>query len=463
MRACIHSNHDLFRNIKVLVKNKNKKKFIYILIIKNLLTIFIEWICEKIFLSKVNNTQGHIFLDTFLTPGRGLTDRYYANYEKYLSDENKKNIIISPVLIGFKNPLKLINIFRLISKSDKNIVIHNHFLRIKDRFKSLFQSMQYSSRNYKTPDILGLNIESLCIDQLKNDFASERFIVCLNTMRFVELLQQHGYKFRTLINWNENQDIDKALNLSFHFNFPECWRKGYRGYVQSEFENEKILLGCEGKKHLLPNEVIVIGDSMKESITKFYSDIKVSVGPALRYEHIFFKENYNNFSKSAASIYIALPISLSDSEEILSYVFRFFSENNGLWQAFVKPHPTHKNSVINHLMRSKKESKFITITDRNFYDKNLQVDILITGASSIALEAVSLGKAVIICSSSKWLSKSPIPKKLKNINFFEVSNYQDFRDSLEDTNPNMVNSDQNQEIFMRPTHNSVSKLFKVEK
>ena len=48
--------------------------------------------------------------------------------------------------------------------------------------------MQYSSRNYKTPDILGLNIESLCNDQLKNDFASERFIVCLNTMRFVELL-----------------------------------------------------------------------------------------------------------------------------------------------------------------------------------------------------------------------------------------------------------------------------------
>ena len=173
---------------------------------------------------------------------------------------------------------------------------------------------------------------------------------------------------------------------------------------------KKILLDCEGKKHLLPNEVIVIGDSMKESVTKFYSDIKVSVGPALRYEHIFFKENHNSFSKSKASIYIALPISLSDSEEILSYVFRFFSENNGLWQAFVKPHPTHKNSVINHLMKSKKESKSITITDRNFYDQNLQVDVLITGASSVALEAVSLGKAVIICSSSKWLSKSPIPK-----------------------------------------------------
>ena len=92
----------------------------------------------------------------------------------------------------------------------------------------------------------------------------------------------------------------------------------------------------------------------------------------------------------------------------------------------------------------------------------MQVDILITGASSIALEAVSLGKAVIICSSSKWLSKSPIPKA-QNINFFEVSNYQDFLETLEDTNPNMVNSDQNQEIFMRPTHNSVSKLFKVEK
>ena len=69
-------------------------------------------------------------------------------------------------------------------------------------------------------------------------------------------------------------------------------------------------------------------------------------------------------AKSAASIYIALPISLSDSEEILSYVFRFFFENNGLWQAFVKPHPTHKNSVINHLMRFKKESKFITISFR---------------------------------------------------------------------------------------------------
>ena len=63
----------------------------------------------------------------------------------------------------------------------------------------------------------------------------------------------------------------------------------------------------------------------------------------------------------------------------------------------------------------------------------------------------------------KMVIQKPNPKKLKNINFFEVSNYQDFRDSLNDTNPNMINSDQNQEIFMRPTHNSVSKLFKVEK
>ena len=305
----------------------------------------------------------------------------------------------------------------MISKSKRNIIIQNHLLTLKDRIDSLWSSIKYSSQKYEFPSLLGLNIESLCNAELENDYASRRLMLCINTMRFVELLNENGYQFEVLIDWNENQDLDKALNLSFHLHYPDCIRRGYRGYVQSEFENEKILLDCEGKKHLLPNEVIVIGDSMKESVTKFYSDIKVSVGPALRYEHIFFIENHNSFSKSKASIYIALPISLSDSEEILSYVFRFFSENNGSWQAFVKPHPTHKNSVINHLMKPKKESKSITITDRNFYDQNLQVDVLITGASSVALEAVSLGKAVIICSSSKWLSKSPIPKKLKNINF----------------------------------------------
>ena len=50
--------------------------------------------------------------------------------------------------------------------------------------------MQYSSRN-KIPDILGFKCESFAMI-LKNDFASERFIVCLNTMRTDEL-QQHGY------------------------------------------------------------------------------------------------------------------------------------------------------------------------------------------------------------------------------------------------------------------------------
>ena len=202
-----------------------------------------EWICEKLFLKNITHLKGNIFLDTFFTPGNGLRDRYYSNYEDYLTDDEIKNIIISPTLIGFSNPFQLINIFKLISKSKRNIIIQNHLLTLKDRIDSLWSSIKYSSQKYEFPSLLGLNIESLCNAELENDYASRRLMLCINTMRFVELLNENGYQFEVLIDWNENQDLDKALNLSFHLHYPDCIRRGYRGYVQSEFENEKNSFG----------------------------------------------------------------------------------------------------------------------------------------------------------------------------------------------------------------------------
>ena len=87
---------------------------------------------------------------------------------------------------------------------------------------------------------------------------------------------------KLLIDWHENQAIDKGMILGMKVFFPNIITKGYQGYIISDKYNFYINpTDLEINNNLLPDEINVIGKKLKSKVTKYSKNIKVNVAPAL--------------------------------------------------------------------------------------------------------------------------------------------------------------------------------------
>ena len=92
----------------------------------------------------------------------------------------------------------------------------------------------------------------------------------------------------------------------------------------------------EIKAGVIPKEIGVIGKAYQKEIIKFTKNVKTTVVPALRFQHLWqdLKENYNN-----KYIFVPLPILLNESLEILELILSSINNNKNSVKYLIKPHP----------------------------------------------------------------------------------------------------------------------------
>ena len=93
-----------------------------------------------------------------------------------------------------------------------------------------------------------------------------------------------------------NQPIDKAVNFALNKYYKDTSVLGYLGYVPRKLELNIYPCEEEINAGVIPKEIGVIGKAYQKEIIKFTKNVKTTVLPALRSEHLWqdLKENYNN-------------------------------------------------------------------------------------------------------------------------------------------------------------------------
>ena len=103
-------------------------------------------------------------------------------------------------------------------------------------------------------------------------------------------------KLDLVIDWFENQTIDRGLNLGKNIFFPKIKSKGYMGYV-NDFDGILHFKPSNLEKRIgaLPNEISVTGKKIKNKINKFCKGLKISLSPAFRHQYLFNSTNFRQF------------------------------------------------------------------------------------------------------------------------------------------------------------------------
>ena len=348
-------------------------------------------------------------IDTIVMPGYIEKDRNYPGLIEALSEKEKESVWFVPLLYGFR-PWQYMLVIKQLRRSKRNFVLKEDFLEFRDFLFAWGHFLRVRSLQIKPCLFQGLDISRLVQEEVKSFKGMGASYSSLLNYRFAGRLKEANINLRLVIDWFENQNIDKGWNKGFRRYYPETPTRGYQGFVATPHYLCMYPTEKEKKNAVIPHEIMVIGKGLVDSVRKFCHDLQVMVAPAFRFQQVWQKRKYFPVL-SEYTILVALPIMVSDAIHILTMFAHdksYLNKNIRLW---IKPHPATLPSMIKKNFGTgwPKEFEFVS---GDFSDCVEKSNLLISSASSACLETLAKGIPVIVVGNRHGLTHNPIPETI---------------------------------------------------
>jgi len=347
-------------------------------------------------------------LSNSIKEGRYI-DRYYNGLWDLIPNNGKNDIWVLPEILGKYSRRDLVNISK---NSSLNFLFKQDFLNFRDYLKAFMKLTLLRNFNRKTIYFKNIDITKLInYEFFRTRFHPTAYKGLLN-YAFAKKLKSVISRLNLLIDWNENQPIDKGLIKGVRDFHPGAYIKGYQGYIVSmNFNFYMLPTDYEVELGVIPDVICVVGKALENRIKKFTDKIKVTTAPAFRFQGIF--KNYEKISDGTKKILVALPIGVNESYDILTIVSKalILFEKEKKFQLLIKPHPLLNISKLRKMMGSMWNKGF-KMVNGDFNELVSQMDLLIGSTSTTLLETLTRGVPVIVIGSQNGITQNPIPDSM---------------------------------------------------
>jgi hypothetical protein len=384
-------------------------------VVKNAYFLLNDFIWSRFFLLKIIPTQSVIFVDTFALPNSFSTnhtfiDRYYTGYESYYKSSDLQNFWYAPTINGIRTPFEYFKMFKNLKYTQSNFLIQEAWLTSFDYFKIFILSLSLPLKC----KIFKLNNSkydfSKVIDRmLFEDIGSYELSKSIAKYFFIRRLKKSGIKFISVVDWNENQNIDRALNLAFHKYYKNITINGYQGYFSSNYETHKHPQPYEVALKTIPDKLHVIYKYDQERKRRICDKINIKLSTPFRFSYL------NNIKDAPLSyndktmVLVALPIMIKDSREMINMCIKLSSITEYNIRFLLKHHPVHDFDQF--YKKIPESSNRIFIKESGRFDILLKQSYLIFSySSSVCIEALSLGIPVAVFGSRNGITNNLIPE-----------------------------------------------------
>jgi hypothetical protein len=395
-------------------KKKNLFKHIVVNIFKSIYCLVSAWFWVRLFkIQKIPN-DSVIFIDNFLLINsfneKGeFFDRYYTGYDQYLSSTDIKQVWYAPTLYGIKYPSDYIKICKDLKRTNQNFLIQEAWLTITDYVYSFVASLIIPFLLKSNLSYRDFDTKSLIFKVKMRDLGSPELMRAIYKFRFIRRLSKNGVDICNVVDWNENQIIDRALNMAFREFYPHLTIKGYQGFPAPEYYASLQPVCYEMELNTLPHQLHVISDVYKKIKLEVCKDLDVRVSPAFRYSHVF--ETKDRRLIESPVVLIALPGMLDDCRRLCEICSCLSKKLPAEVKFLVKIHPIYTIKRFLDLIPEFDDGVF-EIINKPISELLELTSVLITMGSSVAVEAVSIGVPVAICGNRHGITLNYIPKSV---------------------------------------------------
>ena len=398
--------------IKVKIKFNKKsffKNFFYLYIIKNILIYSVQYFLIKILYKKkiLNNS---IIVDTFIIDKEKKEKFYYGDLLSYSNKKKKKLIFLATIIEN--NIYKFLHILISLRKK-KNYILKENYLNLKDLIYCFSYINRIKKFNIKFNKFDNFELTDIIKEEIFYNRNLFSIFIGLSNFSFFKKLNDNSIKIKKVINWFENQPMDKGFNYGLRKFFPNTLSLGYQGFTDyPEYMNTYPSIS-EFNSKVIPKQIIVCGNRYKKLRKEFCKKLDIINGPALRAEKIFklFKK------KNRYKIVIFLEGGTKKNDIDIISKFIDISKNFKNLKFFIKTHPILPLNKLDIQIPKNFEvvnGDFSTIAKKTFIAVSY-------GNTSATLESLAYGCNLII-PFDNFFDKKNLSIFRINKNFFRVCN-----------------------------------------
>jgi len=343
-----------------------------------------------------------------------FNDRYFPKLESYFKSRDY-NVIYYPTFAETK--LNKYALYRKMRENNRFFIIAEDYLHISDYFRSLILSVKAVTFSGEIPFFRDYDITFA--DRCENKWKcfDGIFKSILVYHLFLRLGDVIGEDIERIICWHENQLQDKALSLAVHESFRDTKIVGVHSYVHYSNYLSIYPIDSEAEAQLVPDVILTTGALESRKIREFLSIVPCNEVAALRYSHLFDNDGVEYLYNM--NILVLLPYDRNDAFEILIRTGEILKDLKGVSNVFVRCHPDYDKEIFFNILDSYEWFKKFSFTDVKIDILLHSITVVISTASSSAVEAAVLGVPTILLAKSSALSLNPF-YNLKNYPFISV-------------------------------------------
>ncbi len=424
---------------RVVLKRNYKNNLFYLLatnVFKSLYLVLNMWLWPKLIPRSIRpDAKPAILIDTFLYPDSykadsGLLSRNYPGLlDNVAHITDKYDVVLMPTFYHIRTPLQFILAYWRTYRTDEKVLLKEYYLKAGDYLKALIKNYSIPFKINKYPEWDGLNISKIILEERNGEYSTTTLLNSLLLYYFLRRLSKQKKKLALVIDWNENQVIDRALNLAIKKYHPETYVVGYQGFIVPGYYLSVNPTPYELTGETLPQEMCVIGKSYKEEKLAQCEKLYVSIAPAYRFKDIIRLYNERSQQKPENRVVVALPLFLPSCNEILTLCEKVAGTLPET-EFVVKYHPAHNQKKIRKLIKNS-DNKLI-FTSKRIGDLLETAGILVSEASSVCMEGAVLGIPVAIVGSHTGPTMNPLEGLVQNGRWGVVYNAKELQSFIEE-------------------------------
>ena len=351
-----------------------------------------------------------VFLDTFIfkdsfNEDGSFHDRYYTGYENFLTEEEGGSIWYSPTIIDIKSPRDLLHLWKRQKKSKKNFICEESWLGIFDYSYSFLLSFFLPSSIKNIPRYKNLDVAGYIKKELKKEICSPGLIKAINKYLYIRSLSRK-VKVKKVINWHENHNIDRALNMAFKKFNPDVSVFGYQGYVSPRSDLHKNPIDFEYRNKTLPDVLGVLSEEARIYKLGICKDLKINISPALRFSYLHDLEKKIDYSLNS-HIFVPLSADLADASRLIKFCSTIGKKLIKNYKIVFKIHPKYTKKDYLNLIPALGNDLF-EISESSVEENIKKSCMLFSSSSTACVEACAVGIPVSILSNSHGITMNPI-------------------------------------------------------
>ena len=408
-------------NLNFPAFNIKSQDSLYFSIFKNFfINLILFNVSKQIFKKFIIKNKKINLTDTFVLPSyfdNGKNDRWFSNLKLFSSQSFiNKNLFFTNVLMG---PIKLFNYRKAFKLEDDKRLYPESYFKYGFFVKYLRNVLKSLSSNINDFYVSNIDFKELLKDDLLiNVFNTSTYRAWMIYFSFSEL-KKNNIQIENVIDWNENQLIDKSFNFSLNKFFPSTKIKGYRCFSTTNKFIYLLNSDFEVENYLSPKELHLGFDYKNQFDNLNISDkIKLVDAPNLRSSKT--PETKLDFNKKSNLILVATPINFELTKYLLDLVSKIVSENDLPNYTFnIKLHPNFNIKYWISKYPKLKEMFIKEIANLQSYHS------VISSQSSLCLEAYMSSCNVAICCKKSQLDQIPFHFNNDDIGIKKIYDYND--------------------------------------